>query len=395
MTPLRLALSTLLHRPGRTIVSVVGTAFAVVLVFMQMGFLGAVRNTATLLYDKLDFDVLIKSSEYIDLSRPGTVDRNLLPKAKGVPGVRDVLPVWLGTAMWRNPTRGEPKSGTLWQITVLGVEPGLLDRTFRPPGRGGIFATPEEQAEKQAALSQLDYVLLDELSRPDFGGKNLVDDTEVDLNSRRVRLGGYFRAGTGFSYTGLLLTNEQTFRDYLGSSESKATFGLVTLEPGTDPASAVDALNEMFDGDAKAIARDDLALQEQTYWVNRTAVGQFFNFGVLLALTVGAIFIYQMMVADIKKHLPEYATLKAMGYRFGFLFSTVVWQALLLALAGFALGLAISLPLYDVAKSSAGLPIGMTLERIGYVLLLTVAMCVLSGVLAVRKAQEADPADLF
>ena len=71
MTSAALALSSLLHQPGRTAVSVVGTAFAVVLVFTQLGFLGAVENTATLLYGKMRFDVLVTSGEYVDLSRPG------------------------------------------------------------------------------------------------------------------------------------------------------------------------------------------------------------------------------------------------------------------------------------------------------------------------------------
>ena len=126
-----------------------------------------------------------------------------------------------------------------------------------------------------------------------------------------------------------------------------------------------------------------------------TAVGKFFYFGVLLAITVGAIFIYQMMVADIKKHMPEYATLKAMGYRFGFLFRVVVDQALFLALAGYAFGAAAALLLYELTILAAAIPIAMTWQRMGLVLLLTVGMCVASALLAVRKVRTADPAELF
>jgi len=121
MTPARLALSSLLHQPGRTAVSVIGTAFAVVLVFMQLGFLGAVENTATLLYGKMRFDVLVTSGEYIDLSRPGRLSRDTLAR---VNGVADVQPVSIGQAYWRNPTDDPVKGKQRWALTVVGIPPG-------------------------------------------------------------------------------------------------------------------------------------------------------------------------------------------------------------------------------------------------------------------------------
>jgi putative ABC transport system permease protein len=395
MTAAKLALTSLLHQPGRTAISVIGAAFAVVLVFMQLGFLGSVENTASLLYNKMQFDLLLTSSEYIDMSRPGWIDRGRLAQAQSAEGVADVLPVSLGMAMWRNPTNDPEKGQRKWQITMVGVNPGQLDLIFQPPGPQGIFETPAEQAEMQAVLGRLDVVLLDQLSRPDFGGTGMPRGTQAELNRQDVTLGGYFRAGTGFSYTGLLLTNEDTFRQYVLVPNRRVSFGLVQLRPSQSADAVKASLVAVLPPDIRVFTRDEITQYERSYWINRTAVGQFFYFGVLLAVTVGAIFIYQMMVADIKKHLPEYATLKAMGYRFGFLFQVVVWQAIDLALAGFAIGLVAAFGLYEVAKVAARLPIWMTPGRIAFVLVLTVGMCVASGILAVRKVRNADPADLF
>ena len=397
MTAPRLALSSLLHQPGRTAVSVVGTAFAVVLMFMQLGFLGSVENTATLLYGKLRFDVLVSSREYIDLSRPGRISRDALAQAAGVPGVGDVQPFSVGTAYWKNPTADPEKGKRRWAITVMGVPPGAFDRVFLPPGKGGIFDTADEQAGKQAALSRLDEVLFDEKSRPDFGTRAAMPPgTAAELNGGAVTLAGYFRAGTGFSYTGLLLTNERTYADRMGVPDGVVTFGLVSVAGGETAEAVKRRLEATLPPDRVRVwTRAEVEEYERNYWVNRTAVGQFFLFGVVLAVTVGGIFIYQMMVADIKKHLPEYATLKAMGYEFGYLFWVVVWQAVYLSIAGFALGLVGSLGLYELTKLAAKLPIGMTWERVGEVFGLTVGMCVLSGLLAVRKVKTADPAELF
>lgn len=391
----RLALTNLLHQRGRTAVSVIGAAFAVVLVFMQLGFLGAVHNTATLLYDKLQFDLLVTSSEYIDLARPGQLDRARLAQARAATG-GEVLPLSLGTGLWRNPTADPARGGRRWGITVLGLDPGTLDRVFQPPGDAGIFDDAAELAEKKALLSRLDTVLLDRKSRPDFGDPgDMPPGTRTELNRRGVELAGYFRAGTGFSYSGLLLASEETFGQYVPKPLSKVTFGLVQLPAGTDVDVAAAQVRQALPGDCRVFTRRQIAEYEREYWVNRTAVGQFFYFGVLLALTVGGIFIYQMMVADIKKHLPEYATLKAMGYPFGFLFAVVVSQALVLAVGGYAIGLVASFGLYEVTTAAARLPIWMTADRMATVFALTVGMCVGSGLLAVGKVRKAEPADLF
>src|SRR5690242_8131513 len=55
MNPLRLAWANLVHKRTRTLLAAAGVAFAVVLVFMELGMLGGVGRTATMLYDNLQF----------------------------------------------------------------------------------------------------------------------------------------------------------------------------------------------------------------------------------------------------------------------------------------------------------------------------------------------------
>ncbi len=92
MTPLRLAWSNLVHKRGRTAIAAGGVAFAVILIFMELGLLGGVGRTATMLFDKLNFDLFITSSEYLDMSRPADFPRARLAQAR-VAGVDDVIPL--------------------------------------------------------------------------------------------------------------------------------------------------------------------------------------------------------------------------------------------------------------------------------------------------------------
>lgn len=54
-----LAWLNLWHDKPRTATAAAGTAFAVVLILMQLGFFKSIIHTATIVYDQLDFDVVI------------------------------------------------------------------------------------------------------------------------------------------------------------------------------------------------------------------------------------------------------------------------------------------------------------------------------------------------
>ena len=73
----------------------------------------------------------------------------------------------------------------------------------------------------------------------------------------------------------------------------------------------------------------------------------------------------------------------------------VLQQSLFLAVLGYVPGLLISLGLYALTAAQAHLPMDMTWPRVLGVFALAVAMCSLSGLLALRKVRAADPAELF
>jgi putative ABC transport system permease protein len=116
---------------------------------------------------------------------------------------------------------------------------------------------------------------------------------------------------------------------------------------------------------------------------------------VIIGLTVGGIIVYQILFADVSDHLREYATLKAMGYTNGYLFKVVLQEAVILAVLGFLPGLAASLMLFEMAGEATRLPLQMDASLATLVLGLTVAMCAVSGAIALRKVRSADPAEIF
>ncbi len=405
MTPLRLAWANLVHKRARTFVAAAGVAFAVVLVFMELGMLGGVGRTATMLYDKLQFDLLITSSEYLDLSRAPEFPRQRLVQAR-VDAVDDVIPVSFGVAGWRAPRQeslfGDTEPGGQLSINIVAAPPDKLNKAF-VVGESGAFASEAEAIEAGKRLKQLDTFLLDRRSKPDFGDLAKLQAIPPDgrggeavrLNGQRASVVGGFDLGTGFSWNGMLLTSEESYAKYAMRPRDAVHFGLVQVKPGVNPVAVQQHLRRTLPPDVKVYTRAEINADERNYWLRLTSIGQFLLVAVILAIVVGVIFVYQMMAADIRNMLPEYATVKALGYRPPYLTGVVLWQAVLLAVFGYVPGFVAALGLYHVASNFGGIPTAMTLETAVGVLALTCFMCLASGLLAVRKVHSADPADLF
>lgn len=401
MTPLRLAWLNLTQQRVRTFVSLVGVAFAVLLLFMQLGFLDAVGNTASLVYDQLDFDLLILSREYISLANPAAFSRDRLGQARGIPGVESVWPVTAVLGEWRDPraNKSDPDGPRRQHsIMILAVPPAGLEAIFRRRGPP-VFPSVQAEAEDAVQLARLDTVLFDRTSRSEFGdAKRWARDPYNELNGRRVEVIGVIQIGTGFAYNGLVLTSEATLTRITGWPEQQVCLGLVKVKPGTSVRRVQAELQKTFGADAADVEvfnRRGIVAKEEEHWLSETAVGQFFKGGVLIALLVGGVFVYQMMTADIARRLAEYATIRALGYQGWYLSAVVFWQGLFLAVVGYVPGFAVALVCYWWTREGAGIPIAMTALRTVGVLGLTVLMCMGSSLLAVRGVHRANPADLF
>jgi putative ABC transport system permease protein len=398
MSPFLLAWSNLTQQRIRTLISLVGVGFAVLLVFMQLGFLDAVLRTASLLYDQLQFDLLIASREYISLAKPSTFSRSRLAQAQASHGVETVEPLTVMLGQWRDPrpTRGDVEAPRLaWSILILAVEPGRLDHLFRKP-IGTIFRDADEMSRARADLARLDTVLIDRTSRAEYGDlKTWKRTPRNELNRQQVEIVGDIKIGTGFAYNGLLMTSEATLSRLAGWPADRVSFGLVRLQPGTNPLYARERLRSLLPDDVEVYTRAAINKKEEKFWLTQTAVGSFFVVGVVIALMVGGVFVYQMMAADITRRLAEYATIRALGYQGRFLSAVVFWQGLLLALCGYVPGLVAALVCYWATATAAGIPISMTALRATGVLGLTLIMCMGSALVAVRGVHRANPADLF
>jgi putative ABC transport system permease protein len=170
---------------------------------------------------------------------------------------------------------------------------------------------------------------------------------------------------------------------------------VIRLKPGVDVMATKAALREILPQDVLLFTKQEFIDFEQYYWQTSTAIGFIFAMGTGIGFIVGVLIVYQILYTDISDHLPEYATLKAIGYRNFYFVGVIFQQALILAVLAYIPGTLITMLLYSLAAGATNLPITMTVSRAITVLILTILMCCISGMIAMRRLNSADPADIF
>lgn len=382
-TAFTLAWCQLSHHPIKLATGTAGVVFACLLMFAQLGFKGALFDSATAIQQGMTGDLFLVHRNTDTLMQPHAFPRSRLHQALAVDGVTGASPLYVGTGSWKNPWNAARRA-----IFVFGVDPASAPLNF------------EGVREVLPLLKRDDVAVFDVRSRPEFGdiGGTLhtTPSVAVELNNRQLHVAGTFALGVGFSADGNVITNEATFmRLFSGRALRGPDIGILTVRPGADKEAIRDAVRSRLPAEVRVLTHAEFVAVERAYWEHNAPIGTIFSLGVAMGFIVGVVVVYQVLYAEIANHLSEYATLKAMGYSNRFLVTLVCCAALILAVLGFLPGVALSAGLYQLVAHLAFLPMSLQVDRLALVFALTVAMCMGSAFLAVRRLKAADPADVF
>jgi putative ABC transport system permease protein len=368
---------------GRLRVALAGIAFADVLMFMQLGFQNALYDSNTRVDRAMLADVVIYSPKALNLQNLSTFSRRRLLQAMDIPGVKSASGLYINSLTWKN-----PQTQLTATVQVLGFDPDVP-----------AFNLPEVN-QQLPKIKLPDVVLFDQGARGKYAesiaqveqGKTVT--TEVDR--RTLTIGGLFRLGASFGADASLMASDQTFlRLFPRREAASVSLGLIRLKPGYQPQQVAAALKAHLPEDVRVLTAEEFVQFEENYWRTASPVGFIFGLGTAMAFVVGVVIVYQVLSTDVNAHLKEYATFKAMGYHNSYLLGVVFEEAIILAFLGFIPGFLWPNILYAFAASATALPLYMTFSRALLVLSLTIVMCMLSGAIATRKLQAADPADMF
>lgn len=368
---------------GRFIVALAGIAFADLLMFMQLGFQNALYDSNTRLHRSMDADIFLISPQARNLANMSTFTRRRLLQANDIPGVESAEALYVNFIDWKNPQTRRKNS-----VLVMGFNPEVT-----------ALNLPEVKSQ-QHLIKLPDTMLFDRAARGEYANAIAQIDqghpVRTEIDRRTITIGGLFKVGASFIADGTLITSDQNFLRFFPRREAgSVSIGLVKVEAQADIGTTAQALKNRLENDVRVLTKAEFITFEKDYWQKNTAIGFIFSLGVSMGFMVGVIIVYQVLSTDVNAHLKEYATFKAMGYRNSYLLGVVFEEALILAILGFLPGLGVSIGLYTMTRNATNLPLIMTVARAIQVQIMTIIMCMISGAIATRKVQAADPADMF
>lgn len=370
-----LARKNLLHDKLRFLITVSGVAFAVTLVFVQVGLFMGLLDNASITIEHIDADLWVTSKNTPNVDFAQTFPETAVQRVRSIPGVEraDNLIVWFMTMAL--PTGA--KEGTLvyaledferWQFPWNVVEGDLTD------------------------LRRGNYLFLDDSAEKRFGEFRVGEYREVIGN--RMKIIGRTRDALSFSTTPIL------FLDYRRAQEmspdelsGNTTYVLVKLAPGADTEAVRREIQRRLPHN-DIHTRAEWAAQSRRYWVESTGLGLNLAMTVFLGCLVGIVVVAQTLYTSTMEHIKEFGTVKAIGGSNWDIYKILGEQATIAAIVGFALGGIMSWFLRP-AMANIGLKLIISPSFAATVGAGTLALCLAAAMISFRKVARIDPALVF
>jgi putative ABC transport system permease protein len=370
-----LARKILLHDKTRFAVTVMGVAFAVALVFVQVGLFEGLLSNASITIERsaAELWVTARSAPNVDLA--STFPETYVQRVRSVPGVdrADNLIVWV--------VRVSLPTGATEDAVVYGLEDCV---GWRLPWR--------VEAGDPRDLRRGKYVFLDDSARKRFGAYAVGDYRE--FYGQRLKIIGRSREALSFTTMPIAFMDYRVTQSMVPQElQNRATYILVKLSPGAN-AEAVRAEIQRRLPHNDVWTRDEWAARSREYWTETTGLGLNMLMTVFLGCIVGVSVVAQTLYTSTIEHLKEFATVKAIGGGNAEICAIIGKQALIAAVCGYALGASMAYELRPV-MASLDLRLSLTPPLAISVFMGTLAFCLGASAISFRKVATLDPAMVF
>jgi putative ABC transport system permease protein len=369
-----LARRNLLHDRVRFAVTLTGIVFSVLLSSIQLGlFVGFTRATSEVItHAGADIWVSSRGVTHLETGVPFSERKRF--EVMAVPGVAAAERHLVQFGNWTRP------DGAVEGILLVGFD---LD--------GGLGGPWSLVAGRIRDLEQADAVIVDELYKAKLGVERLGQTFEI--RGHRARVVGFTRGIRSFTTAPPVFTSFANAQRFMGLAPDRTVYLLVRAAPHIDPAAlATRVAASVEDVDARPTTA--WSQTQQNYWMFGTGAGITVLIAAGLGLIVGIVVVAQTIYAATVDHIREFGTLKAMGASDGYIYRVIVGQAVISAVLGYAVGMALAqtfaaLSLRGTTAIILPWPLSAALFAV------TVVMCVGASIVSINKVTRLDPAIVF
>ena len=386
---LSIAWAQLLHQKVQTIVTILGIAFTVVLLFMQVGFRIGLLESSTQFAASFQSDIVLISNSSISFSFAVPFSERRLNQALAFKEVEAVTPIYATMTSVKRLEK-QPKFMASIQVIAFPLKPNVI-------ALPGVI-------ENLDSLKGNNLFLLDRRSRSELSslitgvknnGKVSTEITSFGFERKRIDIVGLFEMGASTYYNGNLITSEATFLSTFGLGSGEIIAGLVHVKPGVDVQRLISRMEAYLPNDVRVMSKKELIKEDKTFIEYSSPMGIVFLFAMIFSIIIGIVILYQVLFQNISRFTKEYATLKALGYSHRFLVNIVLEQVFIFAISGYIPGFIISCFVYNALADVTKMKFIMSFNIAIFILFLILLICIVSGVIATNKLKEANPVDVF
>lgn len=360
----RMVVGNLVHRPLRSLISVVAIALEVTMILLIVGLsLGMLQDTRTRTAG-IGADVLVlpPGSSFIVGFSGAPMPIKVGGVLANLPHVKDVAPVITQVT----------STGTLEIIAGIDLSSyESMSAGFRYLA-GGPFQAPYD-------------VLVDDLFAKSKDAK--VGET-IEILNNKFRISGIVERGKGARKFVPL----STLQDLIGAKD-KATVFYLKLD---DPANADAVVDEIkhVPGMERYVANSMASYLAMMTTSNYPGLSTFIDVVVGISVVIGFIVIFQAMYTAVMERTREIGILKSMGASKFYIVNVVLRETVLLALGGIVLGIGVSLAAR--AALAHKFPLLQVIVDGGWIVratLIAVAGAIAGALYPAFKAAQKDPID--
>jgi putative ABC transport system permease protein len=362
------------HNPTRFCVTIASIAVTFFLAAAQFGLLVGWINTNTAIIRHAGADLWVMAKQTPAFDYGTAIPQQRLYQARSVPRVQWAEGLFMAWNIWQ---RGD---GRRVNVELIGLDDS---------NAGGPWQMREGHV---GAVRLPKTVLVDELYRDVLGVHRLGENFE--MIGERAIIGGITRGIRTFTASPFVFTSiKQAIRYDKRYRDDEITYVLARCASGAD-LRAVQAEMQRRIPQVEVLTTREFCVRSVKYWMLQTGIGITVVITALLGLGVGTAIISQTLFAITQDHLPNYATLLALGFRRTSLVAIVLVQSLALGLGGVALGSALFFPACAFSARTP-IPLETTPAVFGTLVVVSLCACVMASFISVRSIFRIDPVSVF
>jgi putative ABC transport system permease protein len=360
----KMVVANLVHRPIRSLISVVAIALEVTLILLIVGLCYGIMNDNKNRTAGIGFDVIVQppGSSFFAAISGAPVSVKVGDVLRGMPHVKVVSPV-----VWAIATGGGLE-------VIDGIDLASFEALSGPFTylKGGPFQGPND-------------VLVDDFIARQ---RHVKIGDSMDILNHSFRVCGIVENGRGARK----FVPMATMQELIGAQDKASVFYLKLDDPANAGA-VVNAIQSQPGMEKYSV----LSMEEYLSMMTPSHLPGFRPFiGVVIgvSLIIGFLVIFQAMYTAVMERTREIGILKSIGASKGYIVNVILRETILLALAGIAVGIAVSLlarlgiehrwPLVHIDKSNEWMLRATLIALVG---------ATLGALYPAYKAAQKDPID--